>query len=66
MSTKEELQSYYKLTDEDMDQITKEWPDEFLVSVVDAELSETETIGSPIVTRVEHVGQSSGMKKQQK
>jgi hypothetical protein len=24
--SKEELQSYYKLTDEDMEEITKEWP----------------------------------------
>jgi hypothetical protein len=30
---KEELQSYYKLTDEDMEEITKEWPAEFLVPV---------------------------------
>jgi hypothetical protein len=55
--SKEELQSYYKLTDEDMEQITKEWLEEFLVPVDDAELSDTDTIGSPIVTRVEHVGQ---------
>jgi hypothetical protein len=31
--SKEELQSYYKLTDEDMEEITKEWPAEFLVPV---------------------------------
>jgi hypothetical protein len=62
----EELQSYYKLTDEDMEQITKEWPEEFLVPVADAELSDTDTIGSPIVTRVEHVRQSSGTKKKKK
>jgi hypothetical protein len=30
---KEEMQSYYKLTEEDMEEITKEWPIEFLVSV---------------------------------
>jgi hypothetical protein len=48
----EELQSYYKLTDEDMEQITKEWLEEFLVPVTDAELSDTDTIGSPIVTRL--------------
>jgi hypothetical protein len=35
----EELQSYYKLTDDDMEQITKEWLEEFLVPVVDEELS---------------------------
>jgi hypothetical protein len=33
-----------------MEQITKEWPEEFLVPVADAELSDTDTIGSPIVT----------------
>jgi hypothetical protein len=39
-----------------MEQITKEWSKEFLVPITDAELSKTDTIGSPIVTRVEHVG----------
>jgi len=34
--SKEELQSYYKLTDDDMEHITKEWSEEFLVLVVDA------------------------------
>jgi hypothetical protein len=53
--SKEELQSYYKLRDEDMEQITKEWPEEFLVPIVDAKLSKNDTIGSPMVTRVEHV-----------
>jgi hypothetical protein len=33
---KEDLQSYYKLTDEDMEEITKEWPTEFLVLFGDA------------------------------
>jgi hypothetical protein len=49
-----------------MEQITKEWSEEFLVPVIDAELSDTDTIGRPMVTRVEHVGQSSGMKKNKK
>jgi hypothetical protein len=31
--SKEELQSYYKLIDEDMEEITKEWPTKFLVPV---------------------------------
>jgi hypothetical protein len=31
--SKEEMQSYYKFTDEDMEEITKEWPIEFLVPV---------------------------------
>jgi hypothetical protein len=29
--SKEELQSYYKLTEEDLEEITKEWPIEFLI-----------------------------------
>ena len=53
---KEELQSYYKLTHEDMEQITKEWPEEFLVSIDDAELFNLDIIGIPLVTQVEHAG----------
>lgn len=49
-----------------MEHITKEWPQEFLVPVADAKLSSTDTIGSPMVTQVEHVGQSSGTKKKKK
>jgi beta-xylosidase len=36
--SKEELQSYYKLTDGDMEQIMKEWPKVFLVLVDDLTL----------------------------
>ena len=46
-----------------MEKLTKEWSEEFLVPVTDAELSNTDTTGSPMVTRVEHVRQSSGTKK---
>jgi hypothetical protein len=53
---KEDLQSYYKLTSEDMEEITKEWPAEFLVPVDDAKLSDPNIIGSPLVNWVEHVG----------
>jgi hypothetical protein len=49
-----------------MEKIMKEWSKEFLVPVVDAELSDIDTIGSPMVTRVEHVGQSSRMKQKKK
>jgi hypothetical protein len=49
-----------------MEQITKESVEEFLVPIVDAELSETYSIGRPIVTRVEYVGKSIGMKKNKK
>ena len=51
----EELQLYYKLTDEDVEQITKEWLEEFLVSINDAKLSNKDIIGSPLVTQVKHV-----------
>jgi hypothetical protein len=64
--SKEELQSYYKLTDEDMEEITKEWPAEFLVPVEDVELSDPDIIGSPLVTQVEHDGQTSTKKKKKK
>jgi hypothetical protein len=30
---KEEIQSYYKLTEEDMEEITKEWLGDFLIPV---------------------------------
>jgi hypothetical protein len=49
-----------------MEQITKEWLKEFLVPIADAELSDTDTIGIPLVTQVEHVEQSSGTKKKKK
>jgi len=49
------LQSYYKLTNEDMEQIMKEWPKNLFVPVVDEELFKTYIIGSPLVTWVEHV-----------
>jgi hypothetical protein len=63
---KEESKSYYKLMDDDMEKITKEWPEEFLVPIDDTELSNTKTIGSPIVTQVEYVRQSSGMNNKKK
>jgi hypothetical protein len=53
---KEEVQSYYKLTNEDMEYITKEWSTKFLVLVDDAKLSNPDIIGSPLVTRFEHAG----------
>jgi len=46
----EEFQSYYKMMDDDMEQITKEWTEEILVPVVNVDLFDTDTIGSPIVT----------------
>jgi hypothetical protein len=64
--SKEELQSYYKLTDEDMEKITKECSEEFLILVDDAEISDTKIIGSPLVTQFEHARQSSVKKKKKK
>jgi hypothetical protein len=54
--SKEELQSYYKLTDEYMEEITKEWPVEYLVLVEYVKLSDPEIIESPLVTQVRHDG----------
>jgi hypothetical protein len=47
-----------------MEEITKEWPTEFLVPVEDAELSDPDIIGSPLVTRVEHDGQKKKKRKE--
>jgi hypothetical protein len=60
---KEEIQSYYKLTEEDMEEITKEWPEELLVSVNHTELSDPDLIGSLVVTREEYDAPSSSRKK---
>jgi hypothetical protein len=52
--SKEELQSYYKLTEEDLEEITKDWPAELLIPADPAELSDPELIDSPEATREEH------------
>jgi hypothetical protein len=64
--SKEELQSYYKLTDEDMEEITKEWSVEFLVPVEKTELSNPVIIGSPLVTQMEWDGPSNAKKNKKK
>jgi hypothetical protein len=61
--SKEKLQSYYNLTDEDMEEITKEWPTEFLVPVDDVEISDPDIIKIPLVTWAEHVRHTSVKKK---
>jgi hypothetical protein len=63
---KEELQSYYKLTEEDMEEITKEWPAEFLVSIEQTKLSDPDLIGSLVVTQEEYDGPCSSKKKKKK
>jgi hypothetical protein len=64
--SKEEMQSYYKLIDEDMEEITKEWPAEFLVPVEDAELSDPDIIRSPLVTWTKYDGQRNANKNKKK
>jgi hypothetical protein len=64
--SKEELQSYHKLIDEDMEQSMKEFPIEFLVPVDDEKLSEPEIIGSPLVTWFEHARHTNVKKKKKK
>jgi len=54
------------MTDEDMEDITKEWPTKFLVPVEDEEHSDPDIIGSSLVTRIEHDGQTSAKKKKKK
>jgi hypothetical protein len=60
---KEELQSYYKLMEEEMEEITKEWPGEFLILVDQVELFEPDLIGSPVVPREECDAPSSIKRK---
>jgi hypothetical protein len=51
---KEELQSYYKLTEEDLKEITKDWSAELLIPTDPAEMSDPELIGSSEATHEEH------------
>ena len=37
---KEQIQSYYKLTEEDLEEITKEWSTEFLIPANPVEISD--------------------------
>jgi hypothetical protein len=60
---KEELQSYYKLTEEDMEEMTKEWPEELLVPVNQTKLSDPDLIGSAVVTCEEYDAPNSRRKK---
>jgi hypothetical protein len=42
-----------------MEEITKEWPAEFLVLVEEKNISDPDIIGSPLVTRIEYDGPGS-------
>ena len=50
---KEELQSYYKLTEEDLEEITKDWSAELLILVDPTKMSDPKLIGSPEITHEE-------------
>jgi hypothetical protein len=63
---KEDLKSYYKLTKEYMEEITKEWPTEFLVPVGDEKIFDPDLIGSPLVTTAEWDGPSNAKKRKKK
>jgi hypothetical protein len=51
---KEVLQSYYKLTEEDLEEITKEWHVELLIPVDPVELFDPKLIGSLVITHEGH------------
>jgi hypothetical protein len=61
--SKEDLQPYYKLTEEDLEEITKEWPVELLIPVDQSELSDPDLIGSPVVTHEEYDAPNNSRKK---
>jgi hypothetical protein len=63
---KEQLQSYYKITEEDMDEITKECPAEFLIPVGQAEISDPDLIESHVFTREEYDSPSSRKRRRRK
>jgi hypothetical protein len=50
---KEELQSYYKLTEEDLEEITKDWSTELLIPADPTEMSDPKIIGSSEATHEE-------------
>jgi hypothetical protein len=60
---KEDIHSYYNLAEEDIEEIIKEWPAEFLVPVNQAELSDPDLIRSPVVTQEEYDAPTSSKKK---
>jgi hypothetical protein len=62
---KEELQSYYKLIEEDMEEITKVWPAELLILVNHAKLSDHDLIRSLVVT-CEDYDAPSGRRRKKK
>jgi hypothetical protein len=60
---KEDLQYYYKLTKEDMEEITKEWPVELVIPIEQEELSNPNLIVSPMVNHEEYDAPNSRRRK---
>jgi hypothetical protein len=60
---KEELQSYYKLTKEDMEEMTKQWSAKFLVPVEQTKLFDPELIRIHVVTKEEYDAPHNSRKK---
>jgi hypothetical protein len=60
---KEDIQSYYKLTEEYMEEITKEWTEKILIPVKKTNLSDPDLIRSPVVTHKEYDAPSSSKNK---
>jgi hypothetical protein len=49
-----------------MEEITKEWPAEFLIPVDQAELSDPDLIGSPVVTHEEYDAPKQQQKEEER
>jgi hypothetical protein len=64
--SKEELQYYYKLTTEDLEEIIKDWHAKLLIPVDPTDLSDPDLIGNLVVTREEYDAPSSNRKKKKK
>jgi hypothetical protein len=52
--SKEELQSYYNLTEEDLEDITKDWSSKLLIPTDPIEMFDLELIGSSEASQEEH------------
>jgi hypothetical protein len=60
---KEELQSYYNLTKEGLEEITKDWSAEILIPADPTEMSNLELIGSSEATHEEHDNPGTSRRK---
>jgi hypothetical protein len=63
---KEELQSYYKLTEEDLKDITKDWSAELLIPTDPTKMSDPELIGNSEATHEENDTPGTSRRKKTK